>query len=69
MPTGAGGVVTGAINTEEAGLVPQLLLAVTVILPPVLPVNTFMLGVLLDPLHPVGTDQVYDVAALTGLIM
>jgi hypothetical protein len=64
LPGVVGAALTVKANVETAE-VPQVLLALTVILPPVEPVVTFMLLVVEVPVHPLGRVQVYEVAPPT----
>ena len=49
-------------------LVPQSLIAFTVILPPVVPEVAVMELVVLVPVHPLGKVQMYEVAPVTPVI-
>ena len=56
---------TVAVTDNICGvLLPQLLLAVTEILPPAAPVVTIIELVMELPVHPAGNDQAYEVAPL-----
>ena len=51
-----------------AGELPQLLLAVTLTVPPIVPDVDMILLVVELPVHPTGSDHVYEVAPLTVAI-
>ena len=69
----AGAVGFTVTASDREVLVPQELVAVTVILPfcPALPVVTVIELVVLPPviIHPLGTVQVWDVALATGVML
>jgi hypothetical protein len=58
MAEGSDGAVFIFVANVETAEVPQVLLALTVILPPVEPVVTFILFVVEVPVHPLGRVQV-----------
>lgn len=67
-PTIAPGVASAAVNVTFsvcAMLFPQVLLAVTDMVPPPVPCVASILLVVEPPLHPVGKVQEYEVAPLT----
>jgi hypothetical protein len=68
LPGVAGAVFTFTASVEAAE-VPQALLALTVIFPPVEPAVTFMLLVVEVPVHPLGKVQVYVLAPATGVTL
>jgi hypothetical protein len=55
------------IANERAVLLPQLLLAFTVIFPPPVPEVAVILFVVELPVQPLGKVQVYDVAPFTAV--
>ena len=68
MLPGAAGAVPMLIASVEAVDAPQEVFAVTEMLPPVLFGVTEILFVVLLPVQPVGSTQVYDVAPPTGVM-
>ena len=61
----AGAVITVSVCKETEEL-PQAFNAITLIVPPLVPAVNAITLVVDVPVHPPGTDQLYEVAPLTG---
>ena len=66
MVPGVGGPVLMTVVNDCAPELPQLLLALTVTMPPLVPAVVLITLVVEVPVQPFGSVQVYDVAPLTG---
>lgn len=68
LPAESGAELTETLLLAEADE-PQLLFAVTVIIPPDIPATAFKIFVAEFPVHPPGNVHVYDVAPLTSDVL